>query len=226
MNCEIDNMDVRWLSERELSVRLDATWLTPLLRRKISSVDRGPCGTRVAIGANTIHFLWDPLSPVAVQNASSLPEKAAEWLSSLVDQSDSGAGPSFQRQFKIEVTYGTDDLMIDDLKKLALLNRCTPEEIILRHRGTTWFVSFLGFQPGFAYLEPTPGSPLIVAPRHENPRPRVPGRTIALGGPYCGIYPASGPGGWNLIGTASIASTSFLDDHHKLWQPGDLVEFV
>lgn len=64
-------------------------------------------------------------------------------------------------------------------------------------------VAFLGFLPGFAYLEGLP--PCLHLPRRSVPRKRIPALSLALGGGYIGIYPSPSPGGWHLIGTAKSA---------------------
>ncbi|NDE14861.1 carboxyltransferase domain-containing protein [bacterium] len=226
MKHEITAMKIQWLSERELSVLMPPDALTPGLRRKISQSD-GPSGSIVTQGARAVHFLWDPRTQTLLKDPTSLQRKTEAWIETLLVDSRQKieAETNASSKFTVPVRYGHDPLMTHDLERLARLNRCTAEEIVRRHRATTWFVAFSGFQPGFAYLEPMPGSPAIDAPRHETPRAKVPAGSVALGGSYCGIYPQQGPGGWNLIGETSL---SFLDPASGagIWQTGDLVEFV
>ncbi|MFD1732150.1 allophanate hydrolase subunit 1 [Deinococcus malanensis] len=59
-------------------------------------------------------------------------------------------------------------------------------------------VAFLGFTPGFAFLTGLP--PTFQMPRLTTPRERVPAGSVALGGPWAGVYPRETPGGWRLIG--------------------------
>ena len=59
---------------------------------------------------------------------------------------------------------------------------------------------FLGFLPGFAYLEGLPRAWQL--PRRSAPRPRVSAGTFAIAGAMAGIYPIDSPGGWNLLGRA------------------------
>lgn len=226
MKREINAIKVRWLSERELNVELGASCLTPEVRRKISRLP-GPGNASVSQGANAVHFLWDPRSTGLLANPDELVQETRDWIASLRMESKDGTqhGEVAPRKFTVPLIYGDAASITHDLDRLASLNHCTAEEIIRRHLATRYFVAFCGFQPGFAYLEPMPGCPPIVAPRHQNPRPKVPAGAVALGGPYCGIYPSDGPGGWNLIGKTQ---TSFRDPDtgEDLWAPGDLVEFV
>lgn len=85
-------------------------------------------------------------------------------------------------------------------------------------------VKFLGFQPGFAYLEGLP--PALWLPRRATPRKRVAAGSVALGGGYCGIYPAAGPGGWHLLGTTDAVLFDPAASPPARLQPGDTVRLV
>jgi KipI family sensor histidine kinase inhibitor len=84
-------------------------------------------------------------------------------------------------------------------------------------------VGFLGFSPGFAYLYGLPRA--FHLPRRGTPRVAVPAGSIALAGPYVGIYPASTPGGWNLLGTTQRRLFDLRADPPFLFAPGDRVRF-
>ena len=84
-------------------------------------------------------------------------------------------------------------------------------------------VGFLGFSPGFAYLYGLPGA--FHLPRRGTPRVAVPAGSIAFAGPYVGIYPASTPGGWNLLGTTQRRLFDLRADPPFLFAPGDRVRF-
>jgi 5-oxoprolinase (ATP-hydrolysing) subunit B len=53
----------------------------------------------------------------------------------------------------------------------------------------SFVVKFLGCQPGFAYLQGLPVAWHL--PRQATPRKAVPAGSVAIGGAYCGIYPAA-----------------------------------
>lgn len=100
-----------------------------------------------------------------------------------------------------------------------------PEREVARIHGDTEFrVAFCGFAPGFGYLTGLP--PRYDVPRRATPRTAVPAGSVALAGPYTGVYPRSSPGGWQLIGTTDAV----LWDHARvpaaLLSPGTLVRFV
>jgi KipI family sensor histidine kinase inhibitor len=77
---------------------------------------------------------------------------------------------------------------------------------VARHRDTTFVSAFCGFAPGFAYLSGLGTS----VPRLATPRTRVPAGSVALAGTWCGVYPVTSPGGWQVIGHTDAT----------LWDPG------
>ncbi|WP_369198635.1 5-oxoprolinase subunit B family protein [Streptomyces djakartensis] len=100
-----------------------------------------------------------------------------------------------------------------------------PEAEVARiHAGTEFLVAFCGFAPGFGYLTGLPSR--YDVPRRPTPRTAVPAGSVALAGPYTGVYPRSSPGGWQLIGTTDAV----LFDHARvpaaLLAPGTRVRFV
>ncbi|MER6305721.1 5-oxoprolinase subunit PxpB [Streptomyces sp. NPDC001657] len=111
-----------------------------------------------------------------------------------------------------------------DLADVAALWDTTPEEVVRRHSGTTFHVAFCGFAPGFGYLTGLP-EPLHV-PRRDTPRTKVPVGSVALAGPYTGVYPRSSPGGWQLIGTTDAVLWDPRREPAALLTPGTRVRFV
>jgi KipI family sensor histidine kinase inhibitor len=100
-----------------------------------------------------------------------------------------------------------------------------PEDEVARvHAGTEFRVAFCGFAPGFGYLTGLPAR--YDVPRRDTPRTAVPAGSVALAGPYTGVYPRSSPGGWQLIGSTDAV----LWDHRRvpaaLLSPGTRVRFV
>ena len=85
-------------------------------------------------------------------------------------------------------------------------------------------VAFLGFQPGFPYLAGLPAD--LVMPRRRTPRTRVAAGSVALGGSYAGIYPAAGPGGWNVVGRTGMRLFEPARPQPALLAPGDRVRLV
>jgi KipI family sensor histidine kinase inhibitor len=126
------------------------------------------------------------------------------------------------KHHEIAVEYGGD--AGPDLLALAAQAGLGQAAYISRHAAVEYTVAFLGFQPGFPYLRGLPHA--LHAPRRATPRVRVEVGSVALGGGYTGIYPASGPGGWQLIGRTPA---TLFDPHRAapaLLMPGDRVRFV
>jgi KipI family sensor histidine kinase inhibitor len=111
-----------------------------------------------------------------------------------------------------------------DLTDVAAHWGVSPEEVARIHAGTEFTVAFCGFAPGFGYLTGLPAR--YDVPRRATPRTAVPAGSVALAGPYTGVYPRSSPGGWHLIGTTDAV----LWDHTRvpaaLLSPGARVRFV
>ena len=129
----------------------------------------------------------------------------------------------------------------EDLDHVAALLGMSAQALTDLHSATRWTAAFGGFAPGFAYLVPdleshsALGSPREAphwdvphwdVPRRAEPRTAVPAGSVGLASRYCGVYPRSSPGGWQLIGR----SDARLFDEHRhppaLLVPGTRVRFV
>ncbi|MCF3122406.1 allophanate hydrolase subunit 1 [Streptomyces arenae] len=97
-------------------------------------------------------------------------------------------------------------------------------EVARIHSAAEFRVAFCGFAPGFGYLTGLPQR--YEVPRRATPRTAVPEGSVALAGPYTGVYPRTSPGGWQLIGSTDAV----LWDHARvpaaLLSPGVRVRFV
>lgn len=123
---------------------------------------------------------------------------------------------------EIRVAYG--GAAGPDLPALARRAGLDEAAYVARHAAADYTVAFLGFQPGFPYLQGLPDA--LHAPRRSTPRVRVPAGSVAIGGGYTGIYPAAGPGGWQLIGRTAAMLFDPRRAAPALLQPGDRVRFV
>lgn len=85
-------------------------------------------------------------------------------------------------------------------------------------------VAFLGFTPGFAFLSGL--DPQLQVPRKPTPRLRVPAGSVALGGPWAGVYPSASAGGWQLIGHTDAPLLDWQRSEPILWRTGDEVRFI
>ncbi|GGM01980.1 5-oxoprolinase subunit B family protein [Micromonospora yangpuensis] len=111
-----------------------------------------------------------------------------------------------------------------DLAAVAEHWRTGVPEVIRRLTGTEFRVAFCGFAPGFAYLTGLPAEQAV--PRRATPRTRVPAGSVALAGPYAGIYPTESPGGWQLVGRTDLPLFDVHADPPARLTPGTRVRLV
>lgn len=160
-------------------------------------------------GLNVLTVLFDPLRISAPQLSSALRTRL-ETLDALT------LPPA--REVTIPVEFGGPDL-----DWCAGYARLTPDAFLQEFCDTPLEVAFLGFTPGFAFLAGLP--PPLRMPRLAAPRERVPAGSVALGGPWAGVYPRETPGGWRLIGYTDARLFDLSRPEPLLWQPGDRVRF-
>ncbi|MFJ9424147.1 allophanate hydrolase subunit 1 [Streptomyces sp. NPDC101249] len=111
-----------------------------------------------------------------------------------------------------------------DLADVAALWGVTEREAARVHAGTVFTVAFCGFAPGFGYLTGLPER--YEVPRRATPRTAVPAGSVALAGPYTGVYPTASPGGWQVIGHTDAVLWDPARVPAALLSPGTRVRFV
>jgi KipI family sensor histidine kinase inhibitor len=111
-----------------------------------------------------------------------------------------------------------------DVAEVAALWSVTPAELAGIVTGTPFRVAFCGFAPGFAYLTGLPAR--FHVPRRATPRTKVPAGSVALAGPYAGVYPRASPGGWQLLGSTDAELWDVEREPPALLAPGTRVRFV
>lgn len=110
-----------------------------------------------------------------------------------------------------------------DLAEVAQRWGMAPREVPAVLAGIAFRVAFCGFSPGFGYLTGLPEH--LALPRRATPRTAVPAGSVALAGPYAGVYPRSTPGGWQLVGTTDAVLWDAGRSPAALLAPGTLVRF-
>jgi KipI family sensor histidine kinase inhibitor len=123
----------------------------------------------------------------------------------------------------VEIPVCYDGDFAPDLPSVAHHTSLTAEQVIALHSGGDYFVYFLGFSPGFAYLGGVP-RPLHV-PRLASPRKLVSAGAVGLASGQTGIYPHDSPGGWQLIGRTPLRMFVPSADPPSRLQLGDRVRF-
>jgi KipI family sensor histidine kinase inhibitor len=161
----------------------------------------------VVPGHRTVLVTWDV-------------EPSSEDLVALAQRAIATGGSSADvRLHEIPVRYDGRDL--DTVAELAGLS---VDDLVARHVEPEYTAAFLGFAPGFAYL--IGGDERLQVPRRDEPRQRVPSGAVATAGPYSGIYPRDGPGGWQLLGTTEAVLFDPARRPPALFAAGDRVRFV
>jgi len=122
---------------------------------------------------------------------------------------------------RLPVYYGYETS--PDLSNVAQLNKLKPEDVIDLHQAKTYQVYAIGFAPGFAYLGET--DERIATARLSTPRKKVPKGAVAIADRQTAVYPASSPGGWNLIGCCPTPMFNPNVDPCMPLQAGDSVQF-
>lgn len=125
-----------------------------------------------------------------------------------------------QRHHEIKVRYDGEDL-----EELATAKNISPETIVQLHTSALYTVLFLGFSPGFGYLDGLPKE--LHAPRRATPRTCMKTGSVAIGGAHTGIYTTPSPGGWNWIGNTehSLFKKELNSSAAFTLKAGDTVKF-
>lgn len=145
-----------------------------------------------------------------VADPASLPDLLAGW--------DSADEPVAGELVEIPVRYDGPDLAF-----VAEHWGVTEDDVVAAHTATEFVAAFCGFAPGFSYLEGLP--PDRAVPRLESPRPKVPAGSVALAGPWCGVYPTASPGGWRILGHTEVVLWDPDRSPPALLPPGTRVRF-
>jgi inhibitor of KinA len=157
-----------------------------------------------------IHY--DPL----VLSSRALTERIGELVRDLKPTEAAG------RRWRLPACY--DASVAPDLHDVAARTGLTPSQVVERHSAVTYHVYTLGFQPGFAYLGDVP--PVLVLPRREIPRPRIPAGSLAIAAKLTAVYPLECPAGWHLIGRSPVPFWEPPPKAAALLAPGDKVTFT
>ena len=87
---------------------------------------------------------------------------------------------------------------VEDWEAVTASCQLSKAEIIHQLQSIEFNVAMFGFLPGFVYMGGLP--PNLHVPRKSTPATKMQPNTLAIGGPYIGIYSLPSPGGWHTIG--------------------------
>ena len=111
-----------------------------------------------------------------------------------------------------------------DLNEVLLKTKYSLKEFANEIYGKSYQVGHLGFTPGFLYLNGL--NPALNIHRRPTPRVNVPGGSVAIGGPYLGIYGRDAPGGWHIIGTTPAILFDISKQSPMLLRSRDQIRFI
>jgi KipI family sensor histidine kinase inhibitor len=125
------------------------------------------------------------------------------------------------RRWQVPVVYG--GAFGADLDHVAEQHGLTGSQVIDIHAGAIYRIYMIGFLPGFAYLGGL--DPRIATSRRTQPRARIPGGSIMIGGVQAGIAPMEMPSGWHLLGRTPVRAYAPERDPAFLFAAGDEIVF-
>ncbi|WP_018254845.1 5-oxoprolinase subunit B family protein [Salinispora mooreana] len=193
-------------------------WRAELWRRRkeghLDAVEIIPAARTVLLDG-----LTDAAHTAALLGTWNPPPSTAATSTDTASASTTSTGSGGTGAVEVPVRYdGTDLPTVAGFWDVAV------PTVVRRLIATEFRVAFCGFAPGFAYLTGLPAG--LAVPRLPTPRPRVPAGSVALAGPYAGIYPTASPGGWLLVGHTDLPLFDVHADPPARLTPGTLVRLV
>lgn len=111
----------------------------------------------------------------------------------------------------------------EDLESYLKATSLTLDQLIELHTKPLYTVYFMGFLPGFPYLEGL--DKRLHIERKSVPSQRVKKGSVAIGGKQTGIYPQDSPGGWYTIGHSPITLFDVSKQQPSPCVAGDYITF-
>ena len=142
----------------------------------------------VVPGLKSVSVLFDPVTlPI---------EEARRVLVQALSEPPPQGAQISAEPITIPVQYGHSNG--PDLDHVAQLLGLSSARVIELHTAPLYEVDMMGFLPGFLYLGGL--DPRLTVARRADPRLRIPGGSVAIGGDRAGVYSLRGSGGWQVIG--------------------------
>lgn len=150
------------------------------------------------------------------------PEQIERSVGTLVSQAlEASVSVEAADVVTLPVCYAPE--LAPDLESVARTCGLELADVSRLHADRPYTVLATGFAPGFAYLGDT--DVRLVVPRRETPRARVEAGDVGIADRRTGVYPAAGPGGWNLIGRVPPALFDDAIARIERFAPGGTVRF-
>jgi inhibitor of KinA len=188
------------------------------VQNAINQIERFPfLGLRELVPAyHTLTVYYDPF----IVNGSFPFDKIKGHLENILKENHT-TSVFKNRIIEIPVCYESE--FAPDLEKLAISNNLTVEEAIRIHSSVIYDVRFIGFSPGFPFLEGL--NEKLHFPRKTNPRLKVNQGSVGIAGKQTGIYSLDSPGGWQIIGRTPIKLFDIKNESPTLLKAADKVKF-
>lgn len=116
-----------------------------------------------------------------------------------------------------------DDAFAPDADEVAKTCGVARADIAKLHAGREYVAGFVGFSPGFAYLQGV--DERLRLGRRQTPRPRVEAGSVAIAGEQTAVYPSATPGGWHVIGRTPVRVFDATRERPAMIEAGDRVRF-
>jgi KipI family sensor histidine kinase inhibitor len=140
-------------------------------------------------------------------------------VSALLGDPRADRGGAMPRRHAVQVVYDGADL-----DEVARATELSAAEVVRLHAAPDYRVAMLGNLPGLPYLLGLDNR--LQVPRRADPRDSVPAGSVAIAGALSCVYPAPGPGGWNLLGRTDAVLFDAHRDPPAMLAPGDTVRFL
>ncbi len=164
------------------------------------------------------------LDTVAVICERGLDDAASDAIARTVQRLVSGMTPEAVRGREHVIPVCYDAECGPDLASVAAARGLTTQQVVDLHSQSVYRAGFVGFSPGFAYLQGL--HERLHMPRLATPRARVEPGSVAIAGAQSAVYPRATPGGWNVLGRTPLRMYDEQREPPALIEAGDVVRFA
>ena len=213
---KINHPLIRLLGEDSILVEFEAavSWkISGKVRRLLHALEKmGIDGYRMALPSyRSLMVYYDPWKIGDDRMLSAVKTALAE--SEAMDEPEG-------RLFRLPTAYGGD--YGPDVDRLAQLSGIAAGKVIDLAANLKLPIYFLGYICSQAYMGGIPEE--LQSPRHQSPRPLVPGGSFGFGGPQANILAVDSPSGLNYVGRTFVKVFNPDRFPPTAFCPGDFVQ--